>query len=36
MRDLPPDVARSQQLDAAPERPAASGIDPDPRICRGC
>jgi hypothetical protein len=36
MRDLPPDVARSQQLDAAPERPAARDIDPDPRICRGC
>jgi hypothetical protein len=36
MKDLPPDLARRQLSDEPPERPAAKGIDPVPRICRGC
>jgi hypothetical protein len=36
LKDLPPDLARRQQLDPVPERPAERGIDPELRICRGC
>lgn len=36
LRDLPPDMARRQQGDEPPERPAARSIDPELRICRGC
>jgi hypothetical protein len=36
MKDLPPDVARRQLSDEPLEPPAAKGIDPVPRICRGC
>jgi hypothetical protein len=36
LRDLPPDMARRQQGEEPPERPAARSVDPEVRICRGC
>jgi parvulin-like peptidyl-prolyl isomerase len=36
LKDLPPDMAQRQLSDEPLERPAAKGIDPVPRICRGC